>query len=301
VNEVADFALTRVVLSTRVALDCVDIGPRDAPVLIFLHGFPESHRTWRHQLGHFAQDFRVIAPDSRGYCQSDKPEDVEHYTADKLAGNVFALADALGVDDFTVVGHDWGGAIAWLVALRGGGRVERLIILNAPHPLLFQRAVFDDPEQRAASQYVRAFRDPANDALIAKRGLIGLLLKEVHWDRSPALSDAERARMMIDWVEPGAAMGMLNWYRASQLIVPAIDEEPVRPAWLDAPFPKITVPTLVIWAIDDKALRPGQLDGLDALVDDLTVVKVPNCGHFVPWEAHETVNAAMADWLGEAR
>ncbi len=297
--------MIRVVLSTGVSLDCVDIGPRDAPTLIFLHGFPESHRTWRHQLAQFAKDHRVIAPDQRGYCRSDKPDGVEHYTADKLAADVFALADALGVGRFTLVGHDWGGAIAWLVALLGGGRgakrLGRLIILNAPHPLLFQRAVFDDPEQRAASQYVRAFRDPANDVLIAKHGLIGLLLKEVHWDRPPALSDAERARMMIDWAEPGAAMAMLNWYRASQLIVPAIDEEPERPAWLDAPFPKITVPTLVIWATDDKALRPGQLDGLDALVDDLTVVKVPGCGHFVPWEAHETVNAAMADWLGEAR
>src|SRR3546814_5437020 len=100
------------------------MGPRDAPVLIFLHGFPESHRTWRHQLPHFATRFRCIAPDQRGYRGSSKPQDAESYTPDKLIADIFALADALGVGQFTVVGHDWGGAIAWGVALGGQPRSE---------------------------------------------------------------------------------------------------------------------------------------------------------------------------------
>ncbi len=307
--DITEFELKRVTLATGVELDVVDMGPqkengRDAPALIFLHGFPESHRTWREQLPVFAENYRVIAPDQRGYCKSSKPEGVENYAPDRIAADVFALADALGIDRFTVIGHDWGGAIAWLVALMGGpidkggnGRVERLVILNAPHPLKFQQAVIDDEGQRAASQYIRDFRDPANDALIAEHGLVGMLMKAVRWERSTALSGGESAIMLRNWQEPGAAMGMINWYRATPLVVPAVGEDVARPPMLNAPFPSIAVPTLVIWAIDDLALRPCLIEGLDEHVADLTLVKVPDCGHFVPWEAPEAVNEAMADWL----
>lgn len=309
VAEVAEFDLKCVALATGVELDTVDMGPKEAPALIFLHGFPESHRTWREQLPVFAENYRVIAPDQRGYCKSSKPEGVKNYAPDKIAADVFALADALGVDRFTVIGHDWGGAIAWLVALMGGpahkggnanphhGRVERLVILNAPHPLKFQQAVIDDEGQRAASQYIRDFRDPANDALIAEHGLVGMLRKAVRWERSTALSGGESAIMLRNWQEPGAAMGMINWYRATPLVVPAMGEDVERPAMLDAPFPKIAVPTLVIWATDDLALRPCLIEGLDEHVDDLTVVKVSDCGHFVPWEAPAQVNRAIGERL----
>ncbi|NCP12454.1 MAG: alpha/beta hydrolase [Sphingomonadales bacterium] len=303
-TDIAEFALQRVALATGVELDVVDTGPRDAPALIFLHGFPESHRTWREQIPEFAHDFRVIAPDQRGYCKSSKPEGVDNYAPERIAGDVFALADALGIDRFTVIGHDWGGAIAWMVALIGGpkdrggnGRVEHLVILNAPHPYLFQKAVIDDADQRAASQYIRDFRDPANDALIAEHGLVGLLMKAVRWERSTALSFEESAIMLRNWQEPGAAMAMINWYRATPLVVPAIGEDAARPAMLDAPFPPIAVPTLVIWATDDLALRPCLIEGLDEYVADLTLVKVPGCGHFVPWEAPQAVNTALRGWL----
>ncbi|WP_375246520.1 alpha/beta fold hydrolase, partial [Qipengyuania pacifica] len=103
----------RIALGNGIELDVVDEGPRDAPVLIFLHGFPESHRTWRHQIAHFSDRFRCIAPDQRGYRGSSKPQAVADYTPDKLVGDIFLLAAALGVRDFTIVGHDWGGAIAW--------------------------------------------------------------------------------------------------------------------------------------------------------------------------------------------
>jgi len=293
-----DFPMSRIDLNTGVSLDVVDIGPHDATVLMFLHGFPESHCTWHHQLAEFSKDHRCIAPDQRGYRHSDKPAAVADYTFDKITADAFALADALGVGAFTVVGHDWGGAVAWGVALGGAGRVERCVILNAPHPFLFQKAVIDDPDQRAASQYIRAFRDPANDAVIAEYGLVGLLGKVVKWGRSPAMTDAYRDAMMADWKIPGAAMAMINWYRGSAIQVPEVDEvDPPRPAFLDAPFPKVTMPTLVVWAMDDLALRPSLIDGLDGLVDDLTLVEVHGCGHFVTWEKPEAVNAAMRDFL----
>lgn len=296
-----EFTLKRVALSTGVELDVADEGPRDAPVLIFLHGFPESHRTWRHQIRYFSDRYRCIAPDQRGYCKSSKPESVDAYTPDKLAADIFALADALDVERFTVVGHDWGGAVAWIVALMGQatGRVERAVIANAPHPYIFQRLLYENEEQRAASQYIRAFRDPANDDLVREHGLAGLLMKAIKWDRSSAMTDEDRAILFRDWQEPGAAFGMLNWYRASSIDVPAPGEQPKRSALLDHPFPKLAMPTLVIWATDDKALPPCNLEGMADLVPNVRIVPVPDCGHFVPWEAPAAVNAAMDDFLGQ--
>ncbi len=299
------FELKRVTLANGIELDCVDEGPRDAPAMIFLHGFPESHWSWRNQIPHFADRYRVIVPDQRGYCQSSKPEGSDNYMPDKLAGDIFQLADALGVGGFTLIGHDWGGAIAWLIALMGGangpeglrGRVERLVIMNAPHPYLFQRLLFDNPEQRAASQYMRGFRDPANDELVREQGIPGILMKEVGWAGSDALTDQDKQIYFRDWSVPGAAFSMLNWYRASAVTVPAMDEEPERPAILDAPIPPITMPTLVIWAMDDQALPPCNLDGMEEVIPDLKIVKISGTGHFVQWEKPDAVNAAMDEWL----
>jgi pimeloyl-ACP methyl ester carboxylesterase len=296
------FPLTRFALSTGVSINAVDIGPRDGEVLIFLHGFPESHRTWRHQLTHLSTRYRCIAPDQRGYCQSDKPDGVENYSVDKLTADIFALADACGVDRFTIVGHDWGGAIAWSVALNGmagapqDGRVQRTIIANAPHPFIFQKLLLSNMEQRAASQYMRAFRDPANDALVAEQGIAGILRAALDWERSTAMEPAEAAQLLTDWQEPGAAMAMLNWYRASPITVPAM-EDVVPPIPADVRFPVLTSPTLVIWAMDDLALPSCNLDGMADLIRDLTVEPISGCGHFVPWEAPDKVNAAMASWL----
>lgn len=287
-------------LANGIELDVVDTGPRDAPVLIFLHGFPESHRTWRHQIAHFSGRYRCIAPDQRGYRGSSAPQDVASYTPDKLIGDVFQMADALGVGKFTIVGHDWGGAIAWGTALGGqiNGRVTRAVVANAPHPAIFQKLLFLDPAQRASSQYIRAFRDPENDALVREHGLIGILLKVVKWDRPSRMEQDERDALLKDWSNPDTAMAMLNWYRGSPIEVPPMDAPFELPAdYQPLALPNLTIPTLVIWAMDDLALPPSNLDGLDDIIDDLTLVQVPGCGHFVPWEAPEKFNAALEDFL----
>lgn len=293
----------RVKLASGIELDVVDEGPRDGEILIFLHGFPESHRTWRHQIAHFKHRYRCIAPDQRGYRGSSKPQEVEAYTPDKLIGDVFQLADALEVENFTVVGHDWGGAIAWGVALGGqmNGRVSRAVIANAPHPAAFQRLLYLDKGQRESSQYMRGFRDPANDALVREHGLAGILMKEVKWDRPSAMEAEEREALLEDWQDREAAFGMLNWYRASPVDVPPIDAPFELPSgYAPPPLPKLTIPTLVIWALDDLALPPQNIEGLDEVVDDLTIAKVPDCGHFVPWEAPEAVNEAIDGFLENA-
>ena len=295
----------RVTLASGIELDVVDTGPKavdggDAPVLIFLHGFPESHRTWRHQIAHFSDRFRCIAPDQRGYRGSSKPQEVSAYTPDKLIGDVFQLADALGVGKFTIIGHDWGGAIAWGVALGGqmNGRVGRALIANAPHPAIFQKLLWTSAEQRASSQYMRTFRDTANDALVREHGLAGLLLK-AFGDRlaSPAMDDAERDALLADWQNRDAAFGMLNWYRASPMDIPPLDAPFEVPAGAALAIPPLTIPTLVVWAMDDMALPPINIDQLDQYISDLTIERVPDCGHFVPWEAPAAVNAAMDAFL----
>jgi pimeloyl-ACP methyl ester carboxylesterase len=206
------------------------------------------------------------------------------------------------VKKFTLVGHDWGGAIAWGGGLMGQalGRVERLIIMNAPHPAIFQRLLYTDPVQRAASQYMRAFRDPANDVLVQEHGLGALLMKALNWSVSPALEEAEKARMMQEWLNREAAFGMLNWYRATPIMVPPADAPFEIPDGTQLPeLPKLTIPTLVIWALDDMALPPVNLDGMENVAEDLTLVKIPDCGHFVPWEAPDKVNAALDEFLAK--
>ncbi|WP_299323917.1 alpha/beta hydrolase [Parasphingopyxis sp.] len=290
------FDQRQIALSTGVTLNVATVGPHDRPPIIFLHGFPESHRTWRHQIAALSDRYFCVAPDQRGFAKSDKPEGVENYQPQKMIGDIFALADALEIDGFTLAGHDWGGAIAWGTALGHPDRVKRLIIANAPHPLIFQKALIEDRDQRLASAYMREFRKPENDAFVADRGLAAFLKKTMNWQRSPALEDEERDIMLEDWARPGAAVAMLNWYRGSPMIVPEADEAAERPAFLDAPFPRLTMPVLVTWGMRDHALLPGQIEGLDEIIDDLTLVKI-DAAHFLPWEAPDAVTAAIEEWL----
>lgn len=293
-----DFDLTRVSLSTGVQLDVAVAGEPENPPIILLHGFPESHRTWRHQIEDLARDHFVLAPDQRGFARSAKPEGVDNYTPDKPVADLFALADCHGIETFTLVGHDWGGAIAWMAALNRPDRVERLIIINAPHPYLFQKSLFDDPDQRAASQYITAFRNPDFEQYIDRIGLSQFFDSSFLKHTDSEAVRAEKPVYLDQWSQPGALTAMLNWYRASSVVVPAPDATPERPAFLDAPFPPIRMPTLVIWGMNDKALLPGpQLDELGALIPDLEVVKLDGVGHFAPWEAPDRVTAAMRDWL----
>ncbi|HEY0623294.1 alpha/beta hydrolase [Sphingomonas sp.] len=292
----AGFELQRIALPTGVELDVATAGDPAAPAIVLLHGFPESHRTWRHQIPELAKTHFVIAPDQRGFARSSKPEGVANYAPDKTVADLLALADHFGKDRIVLVGHDWGGAIAWMAALQHADRVERLIIVNAPHPFVFQKSLFDDMEQRKASQYIRFFRDTSIDRGLTGKALEGFFDSTFVKHVATAIAGEDRAAYLDEWGQPGAMTAMLNWYRASAIIVPAMDETPERPTFLDGPFPPVTQPTLVIWGVGDKALLPVQLEGLDALVPDLKVVKV-DAGHFVPWENPAAVNAAIRAWL----
>jgi len=290
----------RVPLATGVTLNVASAGPEDGEPILFLHGFPESHRTWRHQMDGLSDLYRVYAPDQRGFAASDKPAGVENYETDRIVADVMALADALGLDHFSLAGHDWGGAVAWTAALTHPIRVKRLIIVNAPHPLVFQKSLIDDPAQREASQYISFFRSPAAEAAITGMGLENFLDKVMlsHADAT-GLPAEERQNYLDDWSQPGVLTTMLNWYRASRILVPAPGEEARAPLWTHAPFPKLRMPTLVVWGLKDTALLPVQLQGLPDLIEDLRLVTSPTAGHFITWEEPGIVTSAIRDFMAE--
>lgn len=288
----------RVPLTTGVTLNVALEGDPAAPAVILLHGFPESHRTWREIVPLLDERYRLIMPDQRGFAGSDQPQDVDAYRTDVLIDDIFALADTLSLRSFALVGHDWGGAIAWTAALRGDCRLQRLAIVNAPHPVIFQKSLIDDAEQRKASQYINFFMAPGAEKAIESMGFDAFFQKTIGDHVAVKVLEAERQQYIADWSQPGALTAMLDWYRGSKMVVPPPGVTVPLPDWLLGVFPKVRVPTLVVWGMRDTALLPLQLEGLDRLVDELRIVRVPHSGHFTPWEAPEQVAKALADFLG---
>ena len=289
---------TKVALPTGVTLNVGLAGNPDNPPLILLHGFPESHRTWRGVAPLLADDFYLVMPDQRGFAASDRPSDVDAYATDTLIDDIFALADALAIERFTLVGHDWGGAISWPAALRNDPRLTRLAIVNAPHPVIFQKSLVEDRDQRAASQYITAFRTPGFESAVEAMGYDTFFEKNFrNHIELREIADEEKAQYIADWSQPGGMTPMLNWYRASKVVVPPPGITVPMPDWVLNAFPTVKVPTLVIWGMRDKALLPIQLEGLDRLVDDLRIVRLPEVGHFAPWEAPQQVADALRGFL----
>ena len=298
--------MRKIPLSTGITLNVALAGPEDAPPVILLHGFPESHRTWRAIVPLLEDRFRLVMPDQRGFGGSDAPADPAEYHIDKIIADLFALADALGIGEFALVGHDWGGAAAWAAAIRGapykkGPRITRLAIINAPHPVIFQKSLIENADQRASSQYINAFRVAGFEATVEAMGYGTFFDKSFrnHVDLGTIPAE-ERDRYIAEWRRPGTLTGMLNWYRASPILVPPQGVDAPLPNWLLGAFPKIHIPVRVIWGMDDAALLPLQLDGLEALIDEVEIVRLPGVGHFAPWEAPDQVADALAPFLAPA-
>lgn len=288
----------KVELSTGITMNVALAGPDDAPPVIMLQGFPESHRTWRDLAPLLADQLWLVMPDQRGFGDSDRPQEVEAYKTETLLADLFGLADTLGLAKFALVGHDWGGAIAWAAAIKGDPRISRLAIINSPHPLIFQKSLVEDGAQRAASQYMRAFRDPDFEKFVEAIGFEAFFDKSFrnHVDLA-AIPAEERAITISQWSRPGALTAMLNWYRASQMVVPPPGITADVPDWVLRAFPRIKVPVRVIWGLEDKALLPIQLDGIGEIGDDVSVFPLKGVGHFAPWEAPGQVAQALKPFL----
>jgi epoxide hydrolase 4 len=257
-------------------------------MVVLLHGFPEFWYGWRHQIGPLAAaGFRVIAPDQRGYNLSDKPPRVEDYTTDTLARDVVAVLDALGIAKAAVVGHDWGGGVAWWLALRHPDRVSRLVVINCPHPLAMQAALEGSFAQFARSWYIFAAQIPGLPERVAEWTNYGILTRGLRRSSRPGtFTETDFARYRRAWSRPGAIRGMVNWYRAAAQIRPAPPRDP-----------RVRVPTLLLWGCRDRFLRRDLASNSAAMCDDVRLELFPGATHWLPHEEPARVNRLLAEFL----
>ena len=283
-----------VVTVNNIRLHVSTAGHRGAPLIMFLHGFPESALSWQTYLREMSGTYFAIAPDNRGFYRSEKPEAIDAYRMDNIVADIAGLATHYGATKFILVGHDWGGIAAWYFAARYPSRLRQLIILNAPHPTIFQHAIFTDAAQRAASQYVTRFRDTIFEAHLQSIGLAQFWMMLFGAQLAAGyISVADKDATLKAWANPGAMTAMLNWYRAAEYVVPS-DTAPLltaAEAALASPVSAlhIAVDTCVIWGMQDKILLPCLLDDLHRYVPKLHLLKIEDTGHGVIHERRDMV------------
>jgi len=258
-------------------------GRKENPLLVLLHGFPEYWAAWSEVMPLLADDFHVLAPDLRGFNLSDKPNAVQDYRASAVASDVLALLDHWGVERAFVAAHDWGGAIAWKLAISDSQRLRALAICNAPHPYLFAHALSNSDQQQKASAYMNWLRKPgseealiANDCALLQKFFLGAaagLTRPPVW-----LTESRRAAYRNAWTQAGAMLGGTNYYRASPWY-PGQAKPNLNPQDFI-----VACPSLVIWGEEDQALLPLLLDGLDEFVPDLRIERLSKASH---WLLHE--------------
>jgi pimeloyl-ACP methyl ester carboxylesterase len=276
------------------------VGDPAAPLVLFLHGFPEYSGAWDEVLPAFAARFHGVAPEQRGYGRSSKPEGVEAYRVKHLVRDVLALGERLSPGrPFGLVGHDWGGSVAYAAAIAAPGRISRLAVINGVHPGPFQRALIEDEAQRRASSYMHYLRDPRAEARLSANGFEKLLAMLSRFGPRPWLTPEKRAAHVEAWSVPGALTGMLNWYRASPLLVPEPAEtvDPATVVKLDPALLRIRMPHLLIWGMDDAALLPVSRATLADYCDDLTVREIARADHWVVHQRTDEVIAHLRTFL----
>lgn len=268
-------------------LHVAEAGPADGPPTILLHGFPECWFGWRRQIGPLAESgLRLAVPDQRGYGLSDRPRGIESYHLDRLAGDVIALAEACGFPTFRLVGHDWGGLVAFWTASHFPDRVERVAVLNGFHPGVFGPYLRRHPGQVLRSAYAGAFQLPVlPERLLTARDGYGLREMMRRSSRPGTFTGADLDRYAAEWRRPGAVTAMLDWYRALARL--PRNEDP----------PRIAAPTLILWGRRDPALQPGLAEASLGLCERGRIQWMPEATHWVQHEEVDGVNAALIDFL----
>jgi epoxide hydrolase 4 len=262
----------------------------DGPLVLLLHGFPAFWYSWRQQIAPLAEaGFRVVAPDLRGYNLSSRPDDFADYSADKLAADIRGLIRELGAESAMVVGHDWGGTVAWTLAANHPEVVDRLAILNAAHARKLNEGL-RNPRQLLRTWYFFYFQLPRLPERRARRRN-WRFFKRFLRDARPPYTEQEIDRYVDAWSQPGAAKAMIDYYRAA-----------VRPSSTQGAPRPISAPTLVIWGQGDRYLGPKlavphheDVPGLDR------VERLPNASHWVHHDEPERVNGLLVDFLAPAR
>ena len=277
----------RRIATNGIELHCALAGPQDGPLVVMLHGFPEYWRGWRGQVDALvAAGYRVCLPDQRGYNLSDKPRGVSAYRIDILAADIVGLIDVLGYERARVVAHDWGAAVAWLLGAAHAERLDKLAILNVPHPLVMDRFLKRNFHQLRKSWYIFYFQLPflPEFGLKGRRPMLARSLLDV---TPPGTFPEDELEQMIEaWQQPGAATGMINWYRAAL-------RRPYR--WPNGG--RVTATTLVIWGTHDFALSGDMAAPSVEMCDDGRLETIEDGGHFVQHSSPERVNELLLDFL----
>ena len=248
------------------------------PLVVMIHGFPDYWYSWREQMPALAEHFQVVAIDQRGYNQSDQPKGVENYTVDKLTADVEAVIKHLGQDKAVIVGHDWGGFVAWNFAFSRPEMTDRLVICNLPHPKGMIHELANNPEQHKNAQYARNFqKEGAHKMFSNPAGLAAMA------------SDPDSRAAYVAAFERSDVECMLNYYKANY---------PREPYPTDLETPAVTCPVLMFHGLKDTALMPGGLNNTwNWLENNLTLVTIPDAGHWVQHAASDTVTDTMVWWL----
>ncbi|CAG0936365.1 epoxide hydrolase 4 [Thermoflexales bacterium] len=282
-------AEARYIAVNGLELHTIVAGPPAGPLVVLLHGFPENWYTWRKQIKALAEaGYRVVVPDQRGYNLSDKPHGIHNYRLEALSADIVELIRSFGREKAIVVGHDWGGVVAWYLAMHHAEVVEKLIVMNAPHPATYLREIRSNPAQQRKSWYVGFFQLP-----ILPEELLGYdpIESARYFFRQNAVNQEAFSSfdihvMATALAQPEALTSMLNWYRAIVRDRSALEN--LRP---------IEVPTLLIWAEDDTALGRSLTYGLEPWISNLQLHFIPHCGHWVQNEAPDEVNAELVAFL----
>ncbi len=263
-------------------------------VALFLHGFPESKYSWRYQLPLLAKlGWRAVAFDQRGYGDSSRPKGVAAYDIGHLMDDVGAVFDALGAKRRLLIAHDWGAAVAWGFAIDRVRDLEGLVIMNVPHPAVFQQNIIANPAQRKKSWYIFFFQIPwLPERVLTANGAraIGRAFSDMAVDKN-RFTEADLDHYRLNALKPGAATAMVNWYRAGA--------RNGMKKWATGKARVIEVPTLMIWGEEDTALGIELTEGYGPYVRDFTLNRLPGVSHWVQQEAPEAVNARLETWMRE--
>jgi len=269
-------------------LHVVQVGPQSGVPVILLHGFPEFWHGWRNQIPALVEEgCRVIIPDQRGYNLSDKPRGVKNYGVDVLVEDIIGLIDALGYEKVNLVGHDWGGIVAWTLAHKHPERLHKLSVMNAPHPAVMRKTLSHDLDQMRRSWYVIFFQVPWLPELILSMNGWQMFARSFQsTSKNGSFTEDDIAKYKEAWSQPSALASMINWYRAS-----------VRyPSWISKDM-CIKVPTLMMWGMKDFALTHRMARPSMDYVDEGNLILFPEATHWVQHDAAEEVNHYLIDFI----
>jgi pimeloyl-ACP methyl ester carboxylesterase len=272
--------------SGGVKIHYVSLGRPQDSLVVMIHGFPDFWYTWRAQMPALSKHFHVVAIDQRGYNVSGQPEGVPNYTTEKLVGDLVAVVQHFGGEKAVIVGHDWGGLVAWTFAMTHPELTDRLVVLNLPHPRGLLRELATNPEQQKNSQYARNFQQPEAAKQLSADLLAG-------WVKDPEARKVYRGALGRSSME-----GMLNYYKANYPRDPGEAKARADAIQSDRTFPAVKCPVLLIHGLKDQALLPGALnDTWNWVEGDLTLMTIPGAGHFVQQDAADLVTRMMLAWL----